>query len=107
VNIPIPLELVDAPDRNLPATVEETVADMVRPDTEVTVLVPRRRYVGFWRRVLHDQTSAELTKVLGELDNVNVTLVPYRLRRRGGLRPVPSNGTETASTRSSGRRTSP
>ncbi|HEY4792081.1 MAG TPA: DNA-binding protein, partial [Actinomycetes bacterium] len=107
VNIPIPLEIVDAPDRNLPATVEETVAELVRPDTEVTVLVPRRRYVGFWRRVLHDQTSAELTKVLGELENVNVTLVPYRLRRRGGLRPVPSNGTETASTRSSGRRTSP
>jgi amino acid transporter len=107
VHIPIPLELVDAPDRNLPATVEETVAEMVRPDTEVTVLVPRRRYVGFWRRVLHDQTSAELTKVLGDLENVNVTLVPYRLRRRGGLRPVPSNGTETASTRSSGRRSSP
>jgi amino acid transporter len=107
VNIPIPLEIVDAPDRNLPATVEETVAEMVRPDTEVTVLVPRRRYVGFWRRVLHDQTSAELTKVLGELENVNVTLVPYRLRRRGGLRPVPSNGTETAATPSSGRRTPP
>ena len=96
VHIPIPLELVDAPDRNLPATVEETVAEMVRPDTEVTVLVPRRRYVGFWRRVLHDQTSAELTKVLGELENVNVTLVPYRLRHRGGLRPVPSSSTEAA-----------
>jgi amino acid transporter len=96
VHIPIPLEIVDAPDRNLPATVEETVAGVVRPDTEVTVLVPRRRYVGFWRRVLHDQTSAELTKVLGELENVNVTLVPYRLRRRGGLRPVPSNGAKPA-----------
>jgi len=99
VQIPIPLEIVDAPDRNLPATVEETVAEMVRPDTEVTVLVPRRRYVGFWRRVLHDQTSAELTKVLGELDNVNVTIVPYRLRRRGGLTPVPSNRPTTAATR--------
>jgi amino acid transporter len=107
VNIPIPLEIVDAPDRNLPATVEETVAEMVRPDTEVTVLVPRRRYVGFWRRVLHDQTSAELTKVLGELENVNVTLVPYRLRRRGGLTPVPSTSTQAAATRSSDRRSSP
>ena len=107
VNIPIPLEIVDAPDRNLPATVEETVAEMVRPDTEVTVLVPRRRFVGFWRRVLHDQTSAELTKVLGDLENVNVTLVPYRLRRRGGLRPVPSNSAETAATRTSNRRSSP
>jgi amino acid transporter len=106
VNIPISLEIVDAPDRNLPATVEETVAEMVRPDTEVTVLVPRRRYVGFWRRVLHDQTSAELTKVLGDLENVNVTLVPYRLRHRSGLTPVPSNSAGKAATRSSGRRSS-
>jgi amino acid transporter len=98
VQIPIPLELVDAPDRNLPATVEETVAEMVRPDTEVTVLVPRRRYVGFWRRVLHDQTSAELTKVLGDLDNVNVTIVPYRLRRRS-LQAVPPDSHKTAATR--------
>jgi amino acid transporter len=106
VNIPIPLEIVDAPDRNLPATVEETVAEMVRPDTEVTVLVPRRRYVGFWRRVLHDQTSAELTKVLGDLENVNVTLVPYRLRRRRGLRPVPSS-TDAVASRVSSRRSAP
>jgi amino acid transporter len=104
VHIPIPLELVDAPDRNLPATVEETVAEMVRPDTEVTVLVPRRRFVGFWRRVLHDQTSAELTKVLGDLDNVNVTIVPFRLRNRRGLTPVPSTSTETGPTLSSIRR---
>jgi hypothetical protein len=75
---------------------------MVRPDTEVTVLVPRRRYVGFWRRVLHDQTSAELTKVLGDLDNVNVTIVPYRLRRRGSLRPVP-DGPTTAATQTPDR----
>jgi amino acid transporter len=102
VDIPIPLEVVDSPDRNLPATVEETVAEMVRPDTEVTVLVPRRRYVGFWRRVLHDQTSAELTKVLGDLDNVNVTIVPYRLRRRGSLRSVP-DGPTTAATQTPDR----
>jgi amino acid transporter len=108
VNIPIPLEMVDAPDRNLPATVEETVADMVRPDTEVTVLVPRRRFVGFWRRVLHDQTSAELTKVLGDLENVNVTLVPFRLRHRGGgLTPVPTTSTQPAATRSADRRPTP
>jgi hypothetical protein len=77
VHIPIPLEVVDAPDRNLLAAVEEAVAERVRPDTEVTVLVPRRRYVGFWRRVLHDQTSAGLTKVLGAMENVNVTIVPF------------------------------
>jgi hypothetical protein len=36
-----------------------------------------------------------------------VTLVPYRLRRRGGLTPVPSTGTQAAATRSSDRRSSP
>jgi hypothetical protein len=49
--------------------------------------------------VLHDQTSAELTKVLGELENVNVTLVPYRLRHRGRLKPVPSDRRGTDPTR--------
>jgi amino acid transporter len=88
VQIPFPLELVDAPDRNLLATVEEAIAERVRPDTEVTVLVPRRRYVGFWRRVLHDQTSAGLTKVLGSMENVNVTIVPFHLGSRPQLFPV-------------------
>jgi amino acid transporter len=88
VQIPFPLELVDAPDRNLLATVEEAVAERVRPDTEVTVLVPRRRYVGFWRRVLHDQTSAGLTRVLGGMPNVNVTIVPFHLGSATQLRSV-------------------
>ena len=88
VQIPVPLEHVDAPDRNLLATVEEAIAERVRPDTEVTVLVPRRRYVGFWRRVLHDQTSAGLTKVLGSMENVNVTIVPFHLGSRPQLFPV-------------------
>ena len=88
VHIPFPLELVDAPDRNLLATVEEAVAERVRPDTEVTVLVPRRRYVGFWRRVLHDQTSAGLTRVLGSMENVNVTIVPFHLGSQPQLVPV-------------------
>jgi hypothetical protein len=79
IDIPVPLEVVDSPDRNLLATVEEAIAERVRPDTEVTVLVPRRRYVGFWSRLLHDRTSAGITKVLGSMDNVNVTIVPFQL----------------------------
>jgi hypothetical protein len=84
--VPVRLDRFFAPavqsrrrDRNLLATVEEAVGELVRPDTEVTVLVPRRRYVGFWRRVLHDQTSAGLTAVLGAMENVNVTIVPFHL----------------------------
>ena len=87
VHIPFPLELVDAPDRNLLATVEEAIGELVRPDTEVTVLIPRRRYVGFWRRVLHDQTSSGLTAVLGAMENVNVTIVPFHLGSQTPAQP--------------------
>ncbi len=84
VNIPIPLEVVDAPDRNLLATVEETVAERVRPDTEVSVLIPKRSFSKFWHRILHDRTALGVFKVLGEMDNVNVTIIPFRLGRRPG-----------------------
>ena len=88
VHIPIPLEVVDCPDRNLLATVEETVAELVRPDTEVTVLVPKRGYSKFWHRLLHDRTALGVFKVLGEMDNVNVTIVPFRLGSRPTLASV-------------------
>jgi amino acid transporter len=82
VPIPISLEVIDAPDRNLLATVEETVVQLIRPDTEVTVLIPRRRRAKLWYRILHDRTAEGTFRVLSELDNVNVTIVPYRLRPR-------------------------
>jgi amino acid transporter len=88
VHIPIPLEVVDSPDRNLLAAVEETVAELVRPDTEVTVLIPKRGYAKFWHRILHDRTALGVFRVLGEMDNVNVTIVPFRLGRRPTLAPV-------------------
>src|SRR6266511_2153876 len=94
VQIPVPLEVVDAPDRNLLATVEETVAERVRPDTEVSVLLPKRSFSNFWNRILHDRTALRIFKVLGEMDNVNVTIVPFRLGRRGAsVTPIgPSDG---------------
>jgi amino acid transporter len=88
VNMPAPLEVVDAPDRNLLATTQATIAELVRSDTEVTVLVPKRRYATLWRRVLHDNSSAGLVRALGSMDGVNVTIVPFRLGRRPLLRPV-------------------
>jgi hypothetical protein len=78
VRLPVPLEVVDCPDRNLVACAERAVFELVRPDTEITVLLPRRGYVGFWKRLLHDQTGRELFRVLSQLAGVTVTLVPFR-----------------------------
>jgi amino acid transporter len=93
VEIPIPLEVVDCPDRNLLACAEEVVTERLRPDTELTVLVPKRGYTSFWRRILHDRTSSGLVRVLGDMDNVNLTLVPFRVGRRPILAPVPDEPT--------------
>jgi amino acid transporter len=90
VRIPVPLDVVDAPGRNLLATARAAVEELVRPDTEVTVVVPKRSFTGFWRRLLHDNSSAGLFKALGSLDGVNVTIVPFRLGRRARLRLVRS-----------------
>jgi amino acid transporter len=96
MNLPVPLEVVDCPDRNLLACAQQAVGEFVRPDTEVTVLVPRRGYAKFWHRVLHDRSSAGLFKVLGNIEGVNVVIVPFRLGRRPILRPVPGQPAPTA-----------
>jgi amino acid transporter len=96
INLPVPLEVVDCPDRNLLGCAHQTVAELVRPDTEVTVLVPKRGFAKFWHRVLHDRSSTGLFKVLGSIDGVNVVIVPFRLGRRPILRSVPTDGYPTA-----------
>ncbi len=88
INLPVTLEVVDCPDRNLLACAQQSVGELVRPDTEVTVLVPKRGYARFWHRVLHDRSSAGLFKALGNIDGVNVIIVPFRLGRRPRLRAV-------------------
>jgi amino acid transporter len=90
VHLPIPLEVVDCPDRNLVACAERAVYELVRPDTEITVLLPRRGYVGFWKRLLHDQTSRELFRVLSQLGGVTVTLVPFRGADGPAWRRIPA-----------------
>jgi amino acid transporter len=99
VNIPIPLEVVDAPERNLLASAQRTVGEFVQPDTEVTVLVPMRGYAKFWHRVLHDRSATGLFKALSNIDGVNVMIVPFRLGRRPILRSVPTGETSPTAPR--------
>src|SRR6266498_882618 len=96
ITLPVPLEVIDCPDRNLLGCAHQTIAELVRPDTEVTVLVPKRGFAKFWHRVLHDRSSTGLFKVLGNIDGVNVVIVPFRMGRRPILRPVPTDGYPTA-----------
>jgi hypothetical protein len=43
--------------------------------------------------VLHDRTAEGVFKVLGAMDNVNVTIVPFRLGRGGAVAAGAGTGT--------------
>jgi hypothetical protein len=76
--LPVPLDVVHCPDRDLVACAADAVGEHARPDTEVTVLLPRHGDWGRFGRLLHDQTGRELFAALNRLDGVNVTIVHPR-----------------------------
>jgi Amino acid permease len=71
----VPLEVVHCPDRDLVDCATDAVAERVRSDTEVTVLLPRHGDRGGFRRLLHDQTGQHLFAALNRLAGVNVAIV--------------------------------
>jgi len=76
----VPLELVDCPDRRLSrAAVECVVRELSDGDTEVSVLLPDRKYRGIWHRLLHDKTADSILDEVSRLPHANVTTVPFHL----------------------------
>jgi amino acid transporter len=89
-----PLDLVECPDRRLTRAAMEFVAEVAADGkTEVSVLLPHRVFATGWQRVLHDDTSDELAGLVGQLPNVNATVVPFQLgKRRKQLVPWKAGG---------------
>jgi amino acid transporter len=76
----LPLDIVECPDRRITRAAAELVAEtLAEPETEVTVLLPQRKYRRFWHRFLHDRTADAIAEALGNMTHVNVTIVPYLL----------------------------
>jgi amino acid transporter len=74
----VPLELVACPDRRLTRTAVEHVAHEVADgETEVSVLLPDRKFNGLWHRILHDRTADSFQEELSRLPHANVTTVPF------------------------------
>jgi amino acid transporter len=72
------LELVDCPDRRLTRTAVELVAhELSDGETEVSVLLPDRKYNGLWHRILHDRTADSIQSEVSKLPHANVTTVPF------------------------------
>jgi len=74
----VPLELVACPDRRLTRAAVECVArELSDGQTEVSVLLPERKYKGLWHRVLHDRTADAIQEQVSRLSHANVTTVPF------------------------------
>jgi hypothetical protein len=75
----VPLELVACPDRRITRTAVETVAhELSVGETEVSVLLPDRKYRGIWHRILHDRTADQILSEVSKLAHANVTTVPFQ-----------------------------
>ena len=75
-----PLDLIECPDRRLIRASMELIAEVAADgQTEVSVLLPHRVFAGAWRRLLHDRTSDRIAAFVGQLPNVNATIVPFQL----------------------------
>jgi hypothetical protein len=74
----VQLELVECPDRRLTRTAVETVArEVADGETEVSVLLPDRKFNGLWHRILHDRTADAIAEQVSRLPHANVTTVPF------------------------------
>ena len=74
----VPLDLVACPDRRLTRAAVELVArDLADGETEVSVLLPDRKFKGIWHRILHDRTAEAIERDVSKLPHANVTTVPF------------------------------
>ena len=81
------LDIVDCSDRRIERGAAELVArHLLRGDTEVSVLLPRREYSRSWHKLLHDKTADSIAKTLATLPHCNVTIVPFHMDTLGAER---------------------
>ncbi len=76
-NIPVPLDVIECWDRNVPRALEQYVLSMVEKGNEITVVMPRRDFPRLIQRWLHDRTSGKIMRALGRYPHIDVAAVPY------------------------------
>jgi amino acid transporter len=79
----IPLDLVECPDRRLTRAAAELVSEEAcKPDTHVTVVLPRRSYPPLLGRLLHDQTADKIARVVSRIPRSAATILPFDVEAR-------------------------
>ncbi len=78
------LRVVDCPDRQITRAAQVLVAKArdEHPDTNVTVLLPRRTYAPLLGRLLHDRTADKISRAVSLVPDAAATIVPYDVQSR-------------------------
>ncbi|WP_197383461.1 amino acid permease [Mycolicibacterium mengxianglii] len=79
-----PLQIIDCPDRRLIRAAQELVfaETAEHPNTNVTLLLPRRSYSPVIGRLLHDRTADRIARAVSRLPHAAATIVPYDVQSR-------------------------
>jgi hypothetical protein len=79
-----PLRVVDCPDRRVTRAAQVLVAKArdEHPNTNVTVLLPRRTYAPLLGRLLHDRTADKVARAVSLIPDAAATIVPYDVQTR-------------------------
>jgi amino acid transporter len=75
----IPLDVEECHDRNIERSLRRYVAQFQRPDTEITLIVPRRHFHRRRHVLLHDRTSRRIARAFMHQPHVDVVIVPFHL----------------------------
>lgn len=78
------LRIVDCPDRRITRAAQVLVATASKehPDSNVTVLLPRRTYAPLLGRLLHDRTADKIARAVSVIPDAAATIVPYDVQSR-------------------------
>lgn len=82
----IPLDVEECHDRNIERSLRRYVDRFRRPDTEVTLVLPRRHFRRRLHSLLHDRTSRRIARAFADRSHVDVVIVPFHLGGDGGSR---------------------
>jgi amino acid transporter len=79
-----PLRVVDCPDRRVNRAAQLLVAKErdEQPNTNVTVLLPRRTFAPLLGRLLHDRTADRIARAVSLIPDAAATIVPYDVESR-------------------------
>jgi hypothetical protein len=78
------LRVVACPDRNLSRAAQELVLQELddHPDTQITVLLPRRTYAPLVGRLLHDRTADRMAAAISRVPGATAQILAYDVGSR-------------------------